>query len=197
MQLALWSWLLLAVPVVFYIQLPSKYLLPSVPAAAILVVRLLPQASRTTVRWLIPTIAAAEIILGILILLGVRDLAQTQRQAVETLIKPHLAMGERVWFSGHWGFQWYAEIAGATPVTLLPPSPQPGDIIVVSEIDFSFFAQQWHARNVLQQVPYTGDAIGRIMDAATGAGFFSSRYGYLPWEPGAGQASRFEVWKVE
>jgi hypothetical protein len=196
-QLALWVWLLLAVPVVFYVQLPSKYLLPSVPAAAILVVRLIPAASRATVRWMFPALAAAEVILGLLILLGVRDLAQTQRQAVETLIRPHIAMGQRVWFAGHWGFQWYAEDAGAEPVTRRPPLPQPGDIIVVSEADYPLFAQDWTARTVLDRVPYTGDSVGRIMDLAAGAGFFSNRFGYLPWAPGAGEANRFEVWRVE
>jgi len=196
-QLALWVWLLLAVPVVFYVQLPSKYLLPSVPAAAILVVRLIPAASRATVRWMFPALAAAEVILGLLILLGVRDLAQTQRQAVETLIRPHIAMGQRVWFAGHWGFQWYAEDAGAEPVTRRPPLPQPGDIIVVSEADYPLFAQDWTARTVLDRVPYTSDSVGRIMDLAAGAGFFSNRFGYLPWAPGAGEANRFEVWRVE
>ena len=59
------------------------------------------------------------------------------------------------------------------------------------------FAKQWTARAVLDQVPYSGNAIGRVMDLSAGAGFFSSRFGYLPWAPGAGQATRFEVWKVE
>ena len=196
-QFALWLWLLLAAPVVFYIQLPSKYLLPSVPAAVILIVRLIPEASRATVRWTLPAIAVTEVILGVLILLGVRDLAQTQRQAVETLVRPHISMGEHVWIAGHWGFQWYAEDAGAQPVTRRPPLPQPGDIIVVSQADYPLFAKQWTSRTVLEEVPYTGNGIGRIMDLSAGAGFFSSRFGYLPWAPGAGQAMRFEVWKVE
>jgi hypothetical protein len=196
-QLALWLWLLLAAPVVFYIQLPSKYLLPSVPAAAILIVRLIPEVSRGTFRWMLPAIAVAEVVLGVLILLGVRDLAQTQRRAVETLVRPHIAMGERVWIAGHWGFQWYAEDAGAEPVTRRPPLPQQGDIIIVSDVDYPLFAKQWTARTVLEQVPYSGKTMGRVMDFSAGAGFFSSRFGYLPWAPGAGQASSFEVWRVE
>jgi hypothetical protein len=196
-QLALWVWLLLAAPVIFYIQLPSKYLLPSVPAAAILVVRLIPEARRETVRWLFPAMAAAEVILGLLIVLGVRDLAQTQRQAVESLVKPRIAMGQHVWFAGHWGFQWYAEKTAARAVTRRPPLPQPGDIIVVSLADHPRFAQEWTFRTVLDRVPYTGDGIGRVMDLPAGVGFFSSSFGYLPWAPGAGEATRFEVWKVE
>ncbi len=196
-QLALWLWLVLALPVVVYIHLPSKYLLPSVPAAVILLVRLIPDARPETVRWMFPAIAAAEVILGLLIILGVRDLAQTQRNAVETIVKPHIAMGQHVWFAGHWGFQWYAEEAGAQPVTRRPPLPQPGDIIVVSLADYPLFASQWTSRTVLDELPYTGSAIGRVMDVSAGAGFFSNHFGYLPWFPGAGEATRFEVWKVE
>ena len=197
-QLALWLWLFLAAPVVIYVHLPSKYLLPSVPAAAMLVVRLLPEARRETVRWIIPATVIAGAVLGLLILLGVRDLAEIQRRAVAELVQPHMRRGERVWFNGHWGFHWYAELAGASPATELPPMPQRGDILVVSKIDFSIFSQRWIApRKVLRHLSYPSGGLGRIMDFQARAGFFSSPYGYLPWIPGSGDASLFEVWEVE
>jgi hypothetical protein len=196
-QLALWLWLWLAAPIIVYVHLPSKYLLPSVPAAVILIVRLIPDAPRATVRWLIPSVAVAGAVLGLLILIGVRDLAETQRRAVVDLIVPHIKQGERVWFAGHWGFQWYAELAGATPVTLEAPLPARGDIIVVSDIDFPRFARHWSARQIIQTVVYPGNGIGRVMDFTARAGFFSSPYGYLPWVWESGTANRFEVWRVE
>jgi hypothetical protein len=192
-QLALWLWLFLAAPVVIYIHLPSKYLLPSVPAAALLVVRLIPEGRR----WLIPSIAAAGAVLGLLILIGVRDLAQTQRRAVAELIDPAIKANERVWFAGHWGFQWYAEKAGASPATLEGRSPNPGDTIVVSEIDFSRYSRSEIPRKVVRQFCYTSSGVGRVMDFQARAGFFSSPYGYLPWVWGAGEASCFQVWKAE
>jgi hypothetical protein len=192
-QLALGMWLLMALPVVVYIHLPSKYLLPSVPAAVILVTRL---ASRERVRRLMPAMAAAGLGLSLLILLAARDLAETQRRAVADLIVPHTKVYERVWFSGHWGFQWYAEKAGARPVTLGPPSPQRGDIIVVSDIDLPRFPAAWTARQVIQRVTYP-NAFGCVMDMQAGAGFFSSVWGFLPWAPGSGEANTFEVWRVE
>jgi hypothetical protein len=192
-QLGLWLWLLLAAPVVIYIHLPSKYLLPSVPAAAILVSRLIPEGRR----WLAVSFAAAGAVLGLFILLGVRDLALTQRRAVSELIDPAIKAGERVWFAGHWGFQWYAEIAGASPVTLEPPLPNPGDTIVVSEIDMPRFVRSEIRKSVVRQFCYPSSSIGRVMDVRAGAGFFSSAYGYLPWVWGQGEASCFEVWKAE
>ena len=197
-ELALWLWLFIPVPVVLYLHLPSKYLLPCVPAALILVARALPKARRETVRWLLPATTAAGVILGVLILLGIRDLAQTQRRAVTDLIEPYLAEGRRVWFAGHWGFQWYAELAGATPVTQVEPLPRPGDIIVVSFIDLPIFAEHWAApRKVLRRVSYASGGPGRVMDSEGRAGFFASPYGYLPWIPESGNASRFEIWEAE
>jgi hypothetical protein len=102
-----------------------------------------------------------------------------------------------VWFAGHWGFQWYAERAGASPVTLLPPLPQPGETVVVSEIDFPRFTKSETPHKVLQSLCYPSSAVGRVMDFQGRAGFFSSPYGYLPWKWGSRQASCFEVWRVE
>jgi hypothetical protein len=192
-QLGLWLWLLLAAPVVIYVHLPSKYLLPSVPAAMFLVMRLVPEG-RT---WLVRSMVAAGAVLGVLILLGERDLALTQKRAVAELIEPAIKAGERVWFAGHWGFQWYAEIAGAAAATLEPTVTNPGDTVVVSEIDFSRFARGETPKKVVRQFCYPSSGIGRVMDFQARAGFFSSAYGYLPWVWGEGEASCFEVWRVE
>jgi len=196
-QLALWLWLFLAAPVVIYIHLPSKYLVPSVPAAAMLVMRLIPEERRAATRWLIGPMVAAGAILGLLILIGVRDLAETQRRAVAELIQPRMKSGEHVWFAGHWGFQWYAELAGATPVTLEPPLPQPGETIIVSLIDLAYITRTWTHRTVVHHFCYPSSRIGRVMDWKGGAGFFSSPYGYLPWVWGQGEASCFEIWRAE
>jgi hypothetical protein len=193
-QLALWLWLLLAIPVVIYIQLPSKYLLPSVPAAAILIGR---QTRRDSLRWLMPVTATAGAVLSLLILLGIRDLANIQRRAVDELIVPRIREGDRVWFAGHWGFQWYAELNPAMPLTFDPPFPLPGDVIVASQIDASRIARDPAGRKILRRVTYPSAPPGRIMDMSAGAGYFSSAYGYLPWVWGSGDASRFEVWQVE
>jgi len=197
-QLALWLWLFPALPVAVYFHLPSKYLLLSVPAAVMLVIRLIPQSRPETVRWLVPSAAIAGAVLGLLILLGIRDLAEIQRHAVAELIEPRVKLGEHVWFAGHWGFQWYAELAGARPVTQLPPLPRRGDIVVVSKIDSPVFARLWTGpRKTLRHLSYTSGGLGRIMDFRARAGFFSSPFGYLPWIWGPGRASLFEVWEVE
>ena len=157
-----------------------------------LVVRLLPEARPAMARWLIRSTVMAGAALGLLILLGIRDLAETQRRAVTELIEPRIKLGEHVWFAGHWGFQWYAEEMGASPMTLEPPLPQTGETIVVSEIDQSYIPRTWTHRTVVQHLCYPTSRIGRVMDSEGGAGFFSNPSGYLPWVWGSGDENCFE-----
>jgi Dolichyl-phosphate-mannose-protein mannosyltransferase len=192
--LSLWLWI--AIPIVIYVHLPAKYLLPSVPAVALLLVRHASAHRQEIARWLIPVTLCCSAILGVLILIGVRDLADIQRRAVADLVVPQLQQGRRVWLSGHWGFQWYGEKAGAVPATMDPPLPASGDIIVVSEIDFPLFPSHWLSRQILQTKVYPGNGISRVMDLEGGAGFFSNGRGYLPWVWGSGSSNRFQVWLV-
>ncbi len=200
-RLALWIWLFLAAPVVIYLHLPSKYLVPSVPAVAILIVQAMAQrdpARNRVARWLAPAIAVTGAVLGILILLGIRDLAESQRRAADELVFPLIQRGERVWYTGHWGFHWYAEQAGASAFTVSSLSDiHPGDVIVISEIDGSSILRSNVAHEVLQTISYPSGAPGRVMNFAARAGFFSNSYGYLPWVPGKGELTRFQVWQIE
>ena len=71
-------------------------------------------------------VAVLGVVLGVALLRADAALAGAGRRAGPTLIAPRVAAGERVWFVGHWGFQWYAERAGARIVTTTPPYPAPG-----------------------------------------------------------------------
>jgi hypothetical protein len=201
-QLGLWCWLLLPAPIIVYVHLPAKYLLPCAMAATMLVMRRMPDASAGVRRWLAPSLAVVGAAAGLLVLLGSRDLAEVQKRAVVDLVEPHVRSYERVWYAGHWGFHWYAEEAGAKAAALNDLPPHPGDILVISRIDNTFLPAQWldseHAYKitVLTKKVYPC-RYGCVMDNFAGAGFFSSGYGYLPWLPGPGSANRFEVWRVD
>jgi hypothetical protein len=94
-----------------------------------------------------------------------------------------VAAGERVWFLGHWGFQWYAEQAGATPITVTPPLPVTGDVVVISEAcdkgfkSFPMLLSDYRLVRIGEVAERSPG--GRLM--TEGAGFFSNNSGYLPW----------------
>ncbi len=118
------------------------------------------------------------------------------RRVATELITPRIASGKRVWCSGHWGFQWYAEKAGAMSLSGTPPFPTRGDIIVSSAVDRSAALQNAPRRRLLQTVRDATPG-GRIMSIPANAGFYSNGWGYFPWAWGTGEINRCEVWQVE
>ena len=201
-QLTLGLWLLAPLAVLPYPHFPSKYLLASVPAAAILVARELAAADRLRARAVLAVTCAAGLALGIAILRADAVFAGVGRRAAAELIAPQVAAGHRVWFVGHWGFQWYAERAGGRPVTITPPFPSKGDLVVVSlnsepgrEIPAlleRMYPRTTHLARVEEFEPG-----GRAMDTSVRAGFFSQAWGYKPWAWGRGVVDRFDLRRLE
>jgi hypothetical protein len=188
-QLFLGAWLFLALPVLPYVHLPSKYLVASAPAVAILV------ALRIR-RSVLAASVAAGALLGVLILQADARLAGLWRSGAAELIAPRVRAGERVWFAGSWGFYWYAERAGARPLSWTPPLPQPGDVVVVSSSCLRREIEIVPKYRVLE-VSEDSTPGGRIFGGFRQAGFYANAFGYLPWTWGRDTINRFEVWRVE
>jgi hypothetical protein len=192
LQSTLGLWLLLALPTAIYVHLPSKYLLVSAPAAPILVARLAAGAPRLG-RAVIAVTAVAGVLLGIAILRADAVFAGAGRTAARTLIAPQVAQGRRVWFAGHWGFQWYAEQAGARFFPVRPPFPANGDLVVVSANSEPHIVDAEMEALVPAGTTRLGGPGGRVMDKEAGAGFYSNAWGFLPWSWGRDFADSFSV----
>jgi hypothetical protein len=189
----LWVWLLVPVPVIAYIQVAPKYLLPALPAAAVLAAHGLDRfASRTAI---LAGICAVGATLGFLILSADARMAGTARTAASRLIRPRTEAGKRVWFAGHWGFHWYAEEAGAMALTVHPPFPSRGDIVVGSTVDRPVGLLAVLPRTLVESWGSSAPA-GQVMSRPANAGFFSDLWGLLPWSWGPPDGSGFQVWRV-
>jgi len=190
-QLALGLWLLLPLAALPYVHLPPKLLVVCAPAAALLVAR---ELARTEGRmaWLVLSgTVAAGAALGVAIVRADAAMAEVGRRAAAELIAPRVAAGQRVWFIGHWGFQWYAEEAGGRHATITPPHPEPGDHLVVSaataraEDALDMMRQLFPGMVPVEQVTDETPG-GRIMNKRLNAGFYSNVSGYWPWVWGDG-----------
>ena len=179
-QLLLGAWLLVALPAAAYEQLPCKFLLVSVPAAALLAARL---ADRRDSRLPVPVagaVVAAGAALGAVIVLADAEFTDAGRQASRELIAPRVQRGEHVRFYGAWGAQWYAMQAGADVVAGTDPASVSGDVLVLSA-GTPGAIPVGHAgleplgeRNVVSR-------FGQVMSSRNNAGFYSNGFGYLPW----------------
>jgi hypothetical protein len=190
---ALYTWLWIAFPVVLYVHMPSKYLLPSLPAAAILTVRIIAVQGRVGQSWISSTVAAGFFIGFLILYADARD-GDTVRAIVREHIVSRVAKGERVWSIGHWGYQWYAERAGAQTVAR-NRVPAPGEVIVANEDANCLLVEQFANRERL--AAYTLRSYGpQVMSSRLGAGFYSNGYGILPLSWGTSDI-HIELWRLQ
>lgn len=191
--LVLCAWLLLPLPVVAYMHLAPKYLVPCAPAVALLVARALEAAGSRRARAVRLATAASGTALALLIVAADARAAGLGRRAAAELIAPRARGGQRVWFAGHWGFHWYAERAGAFPLSART-RPGPGDAVVgAPHLPGAHFAARLPRKRLVGLLRDAAPG-GRVMGA--GAGFYSNAWGYLPWAWSRDEGARFELWEV-
>ena len=197
-QVWLGGWLLLALATLAYVHLPAKYLVPSAPAAALLVARLLRRSEgrlRPAIGW---AAVAAGAVLGVLIALADSEFTDVGRRAARDLIAPRVRAGERVWYSGSWGSQWYAMQAGAIMLADSAPYPASGDFIIASRHTFGAplsTISSFTKLDALGGLRVTS-RFGRVMSPEDGAGFYSNWYGSLPWTWRNGEIEALTLWRV-
>ncbi|MGA8630454.1 MAG: hypothetical protein WB573_08920 [Terracidiphilus sp.] len=189
-------WVLIPLPIVYYSNLPMKYLLPCIPAVILLCFRLLDGVSIRFAR----AAAVVFIICGtgysLLILHADAEFANFGRDALARLITPHVEAGEKVWFPGQYWSYWYAPLDGATLTFPGGPQPKPGDLLVVdvyAAVTQSPLARFPH-RTLVEVLPHKYQ-FGRTMGA--GKGLYSNGSGIWMWGFGQDDKDRFELWRID
>lgn len=186
-------WLLAPLPIVVYVHFPSKYLLLAAPAFALFVASALRDAPPRLARALVYATVVLGVVLGLAILRADARFAELGREAAREWIAPRTRAGQHVWFTCHWGLQWYAERAGARPYTVAPPRPATGDWIVTCAT----------ADGAAPRPPVPGRLVAVRSTPAPagcstgqGAGFYSNGWGLVPWIWSARPCETLSLWEV-
>jgi hypothetical protein len=188
-------WLLLPLPIVYYGHLPIKYLLPCMPAVIIICFRLglsVPQRIARTAAVLLVIGGVAH---SLLILLADAEFARFERDALNALIRPHVAAGEKVWFPNEFSANWYARFAGGELLIPGRREPKPGDFLVANIYDGGTEMLKKLPRSTLVQVLTHKYRFGRTL--GEGAGLYTNYYGILLWTFRADEDERYELWRFE
>jgi hypothetical protein len=115
----------------------GRGILPLAPAVAVLVARALDRRAGPTDPLLPPRVAlalAASLVLALVVTWADARVARSARAAARGLVTDARAQGSdgrSVWFQGHWGFQYYAELAGAEAMDLDRLRFAAGDVILL------------------------------------------------------------------
>ena len=195
-ELFLMFWLLIPAPIVIYVHLPMKYLLPCMPAVILLCFRLMEGFSVRFLRAAAIAFIVASTGYSVLILRSDAEFAWFGRNAMYQLIQPHVEAGEPVWFQGQVSANWYAPLAGAKMTYVGGPQPKPGDLLVVGlyEVGDDLILPRFPHRTLVEVITHKY-RFGRTMGA--GVGLYSNRLGYWLWGFGESPDDRYELWRID
>lgn len=189
------GWAAIPLMAVAYVHLPPKYLVGAAPAIVLLMIVFLRRS-----RW--PAIGAGALIAGGIVLsfLALRadaEFAEAARVTAQELVRPRIAEGRSVWFTGEWGIYWYAQRAGAQ--VLMPGGPQParGDFLLVgAEGAAGDLDRRFPRRTLIERREYRS-RFGRTMNHGAGAGLHSNVMGPFVWVPSNGYLDSYELWRID
>ena len=98
-----------------------------------------------------------------------------------------------IWFQGHWGFQYYMEAGGAKPLDFRSPVFEEGDLMVVPSNNSNLSAlppDMFRLTDTRSVMPFRW--IGTVQKHL-GAGFYSDRWGPLPFAFGSVKPETYEI----
>jgi hypothetical protein len=174
----------------------GRSVLPLIPAAAILLSRRLESSRPAVTKALavqIGAILVASACLSLWVTAADSELANSERTAAALVYEKTHDKGVTVWFVGHWGFQYYLELRGLTPLDLNHPQADSGDFVVIARNN-SHFAKvlpSFIASRETVEVPLKIWAT--TISSDVGAGFYSSYWGPLPYVIGPVSAEPYSI----
>jgi 4-amino-4-deoxy-L-arabinose transferase-like glycosyltransferase len=198
--LALWVGGIFLFATYFNWTLNVRSILPLLPAGGILIARRLDRrfasadaGKRLRLSW--PLVPAG--ILALLVTWADYRMANAAREAAAEIVAASAGHPGKLWFQGHWGFQYYMEAAGARAVDFSHEDCKPGDLIVNpnnnSNVHPDFPPEPKIKRNQLNANPCRWLA---SFDGSVGASFYAAIYGPLPFAFGHVLPTQYSVFEI-
>ena len=194
--LGLWVWGTFLFAALVNWTVNGRSILPMAPAVAILVVRRM--ELRESVRLGMQTVCLA---VGAIVALLVVSADVSHANAVwnvsdQVSTKYSQAPGKH-WFQGHWGFQYYMQELGWSPVDFKSSPLAPGDIVAVPSNNTNLLPPTPEKSKLLDTFTAERFAVAATMDQGTGAGFYSSVWGPLPFAIGRAASEQVTVYELK
>jgi len=178
----------------------ARSVLPMIPAAGILMVRRLDQRSmgeNQTGMWRIlwPMIPAT--IVAMSVCWADYTLANSVKVAAKAIGESFGNRHVSLWFQGHWGFQYYMEAAGGEALDSGHPPPSSGDVIVIPLNNTNLSSLP--GERVYKNITFQFEPCGKVgtMCHPLGAGFYTDRWGPLPFAIGTVEPEKYFTFIVK
>lgn len=173
----------------------GRSILPLIPAVAVLVVRRLQQQYPPAPK-AVPVCLALGAVMSLLVAGADFSLSRAVRQVAEQVCAKYNPASAPLWFQGHWGFQFYMQAGGAKPLDFKNSPLKTGDFVAVPSNNTNLRPLD-PTKSGLMEVISAGSGLPlATMDEATGAGFYSSVWGPLPFTFGRVPPQRVRVYQL-
>jgi len=178
----------------------ARSVLPMVPAIAILIARGVDElkTSGATRRWFVVVPVAASLAVSLWLAAADTSLAYCARKTVEEVHRRTQSSDGKLFFSGHWGFQYYMQEFGAQPLDLTKNQLTAGDFVVQpgnNSNTFAFSSEQVASAEILE---INANRWLAPFHHEIGAGFYSSNgFGPLPFAFGRVPAEKTLILRVQ
>jgi Dolichyl-phosphate-mannose-protein mannosyltransferase len=176
-----------------------RALLPLAPAFGIVAARRLDERYGTSSGrlrgWHWTLVVAAEV--ALMVTWADVCFANSERAAADKIVASLRADHAKVWFEGHWGFQYYMLAQGASDLNQQQPACETGDFVVVPQNNTNV---RWLP--AVSAVPERQTAVPvcpwlATMQYGMAAGFYSSLWGPLPFAFGPASDRTYQIWRVD
>ena len=158
----------------------GRSVLPLIPAVTILMVRRLQTMNAPAKRLLFGCVAASAAFTWFIARSDFQK-AVAVRELVRQVEQQFQPSKQTVWFQGHWGFQYYLQLAGARPVDFKSPALKPGDWMVVPTDNTNLRLLDPNRAELIGTCRIQGPTRFTTLNESLGAGYYASVFGPLPF----------------
>ncbi len=164
----------------------GRSILPIAPVAGIIVIRYFSQSSMlfSNVKLRLYGPLAPTLLIALIVTSADYGLANSARIAALAIHDSIKNVPGKVWFEGHWGFQYYMEKVGGTALDYENPSLKKGDIVIIPSNNSNTKPLFNHLAAFRHEYTFDVSKLFSTMNLTTGSGFYSDVVGPLPYSVG-------------
>ncbi|WP_214170165.1 ArnT family glycosyltransferase [Geoanaerobacter pelophilus] len=159
----------------------GRNLLPSLPAVGILAGRLLPVTVNSRSPVLRYGFFGPVLLLSLMVAWGDKSHAESARLAAVRAGSLKTSASQKLYFQGHWGFQYYLQLLGGVPADTRNMAGNRGDVLAIPANNSFTRMPDMNAVDLLETVTYRAGQLVSVMNPAAGAGYYASARGPLPY----------------
>ena len=176
-----------------------RSILPVAPAVGILFMRRIYNAETHFIfkdNTPLPFFLVACSFLTFLVTWADASLANTGRSAAYEIARNYGGREVPLWFQGHWGFQYYMQEAGGRPLDFRWPGLEKGALVVIPTNNTNLQRLPPNISVIVGVVERQPFSWASTMNGLSGAGYYSSIWGPIPYAFGVCPLERYIIYRM-